>query len=151
MTKAHGATPTGRPSGSEGGYVLPAVLATLVALTLLGVAAFHSARLESLAARSLTGSIRAFYAAEAGLVLLETGRPAGGDSTTIPEARIETNREEILALPDGARLVRLVSEATVTVPGGAIEGRRRLSRLRLVPPGGAGGRVEGSWRETIRP
>jgi len=131
--------------------VLPAVLAALVVLTLLGLAAFHSARLDSLAARSFVASIRAFYAAEAGLVLLESGHPEGPDSIAIPGARIELVRERILTLPDGAALVRLVSEAWVSGHAGGIEGRRQVSRLELAPPVGAGSRVAGSWRETIRP
>jgi Tfp pilus assembly protein PilX len=131
--------------------VLPAVLAALVALTLLGLAAFQSARLDSLAARSFVASIRAFYAAEAGLVLLESGRPDGADSIAIPGTRIEMARERVLTLPDGVRLVRLVSEAQVSGRAVGIEGRRRVSRLELVPPVGAGHRVAGSWRETIRP
>lgn len=151
MSRPVRASPVRRVTGTQGGYVLPAALAALVALTLLGLAAFQSARLDSLAAQSLVASIRAFYAAEAGLVLLESGRPEGADSVAIPGARIELVRERILTLPDGAGLVRLTSEAWVVGRAGGIEGRRQLSRLELVPPVGAGSRVAGSWRETVRP
>jgi len=140
-----------RAAATEQGYVLPAVLATLVTLTLLGLAAFHSARLDSLAAASLGASIRAFYAAEAGLALLESGRATDVDTVAIPGVRIEMKREDILTLPDGGCLVRLVSEATVTGRLGVIEGRRQVSGLRHLSPDAAGHRVPGSWRETLRP
>lgn len=143
--------PRVRRSGREGGYALPAVLAVLVALGLLGVAALHSARLDSLAAASLAASVRAFYAAEAGIALLEAGHPAGVDTVAIPGVRIEATRERLLALSDGALLVRLASEATVTGQGGRTEARRRVSRLRFAPPGALEVRVAGSWREAVRP
>jgi len=143
--------PPGEVDPRMRGYALPSVLAALVTLTLLGLAAFQSARLDSHASSSLVASIRAFYAAEAGLVLLEADRPAGVDSVTIPAVRIETSREDILRLSDGGRLVRLAAEAVLAGPSGAVEARRRVSSLRLIPSGDAGRRLAGSWRETIRP
>jgi Tfp pilus assembly protein PilX len=151
MSRALDKRPPGEVDPTTRGYALPSVLAALVTLTLLGLAAFQSARLDSRASASLVASIRAFYAAEAGLVLLEADRAAGVDSVTIPGVRVETSREDILRLSDGGRLVRLLSEATVTGRLGVIEGRRQVSRLRHLSPDATGHRVPGSWRETIRP
>jgi hypothetical protein len=75
---ATGGAGRARPgSRREEGYILPAALLSLTVLSLLAIAAFESARLEGLAARSLAASIRAFYAADGGLASLLAGAPEG--------------------------------------------------------------------------
>ena len=139
----------GRPDDPAGGYALPSVLATLVLLSLLAVASFHSSRLDALAVSSLAASIRAFHAAEAGLALLRAGHASGTDTLSVPGARIVTRRERLLVLEDGTRIVRLSAEA-VARDGRGI-GTRRVSVLRLRPDAGPELPVAGSWRETFRP
>lgn len=141
-----------RPAGRgrrEDGYVLPAVLLVLILLTLLAIASFESARLEGLAARSLAGSIRVFYAADGGLEALLAGVSAEIDTGGPNRVTVHARRERLLGLPDGGRLERLVADASGGGTSGTARTRRVLALLVAVDPDGAIRRR--AWTEITRP
>ncbi|MFO7587022.1 MAG: hypothetical protein R6X22_03025 [Gemmatimonadota bacterium] len=149
---ATGGAGRARPrSRREEGYILPAALLSLTVLSLLAIAAFESARLEGLAARSLAASIRAFYAADGGLASLLAGAPEGVDSTGLAGVRLALRREVLLSLPDGGALVRLVADASADGAAGRDRARRVLALAVVVGPDGVVLRRPGAWTEITRP
>ena len=137
-------------SNSDRGFVLPAVLVVLLGLMLFLVGGYHASRLDLLAARSLAGTVRAFYAAEAGLALLEVGGGPGIDSTTLRNVRLELRIDTLRAAVEGGVVLWHRARAETRDPVGRLSGRREIGRLWLAGPGGEPSPIAGGWRETIR-
>ncbi|MEN8144502.1 MAG: hypothetical protein ABFS14_06065 [Gemmatimonadota bacterium] len=135
----------------EAGFVLPAVLLALVAILILAGGGFEMARQERAAAQAFEGSMRAYWAASAGLAAIVSDAPSipPGSRRTYGDG---TWRAEVewtpLARVDGEYVLTLVS-STGSWPLPPGRARRTLQEVMLRGSTGEQTPRPGSRREVF--
>lgn len=137
-----------RRSSPAAGSVLPLVLVALVAIGVLALAGYETARFALQAARAQVAATAALHAADSGLdlYLRGVGPPAGPVEVEAPPGVARVTVVELAPLGDTARLVEVVAEGSAR-RGAGPPLTRRLRLLAVVDSAGGRRRVAGSWRE----